>query len=114
MMLCALCLMNFAVLARYNSVSRCEPSIAIFGNTAYCALSVQTKDSSDKISAVIRLCTSSGLVLRTWEKAAVGTLDFSDSCSVTSPGTYYLKVEVDVDGANGSDFIQTERSAVKK
>ena len=114
MMLCVLVVMSFAVSARYNLVTRFLPAFTISGNTASWSLLVQTADSSASIDATLKLCTASGTVLKTWEKSATGTLSFSSTYTVTSPGTYYLKVDVDVDGAAGNDYIKDELSAVKK
>ncbi len=111
------CIMSFAVVAqaaaRWNTTVNCTPGLVVSGNDAACSLRVSAKNSSDKITADIRLYAPSGSLLAVWSKEANGSLFFADSYPVTASGTYRMTVSIDVSGVDGKDHIDDEVTSRK-
>ncbi len=111
------CIMSLAVVAqaaaRWNSTAVCMPGISISGGSAVCSLTVHTQNSSDKITADIRLYAPDGSLLAVWAKSATGRMDFYDTYPASASGTYRMTISVDVSGKNGSDHIDDEVTSRK-
>lgn len=111
------CIMSFAVVAqaaaRWNTTVNCTPGLVISGNDAACSLRVTAKNSTDKITADIRLYAPNGSLLAVWSKEATGRMNFGDSYPVTASGTYRMTVSIDISGKDGSDHIDDEVTSRK-
>ncbi len=111
------CIMSLAVVAqaaaRWNSTAVCTPGISISGGSAACSLTVHAQNSSDKITADIRLYAPDGSLLAVWAKEATGRMNFGDTYPVSASGTYRMTISVDVSGKNGSDHIENEVTSTK-
>ena len=111
------CIMSLAVVvqaaARWNTTVNCTPGLVASGNPAVCSLTVNAKNSSDKITADIRLYAPNGSLLAVWAKSATGRMDFYDTYPVTASGTYRMTVSIDVSGVDGKDHIDDEVTSRK-
>lgn len=94
----------YAALRLNNSIT-CTPSLSITNTTAYCTLRVFARDSSDKIEATIKLKSSTGITLKTWNVTSYETLTFNDTYTIVKNKTYQLVVNVKVTGNKGTDTI---------
>lgn len=84
----------YAVEGRSRSIT---PGLSFTNKTANCSLEVIGDNSSDSISATIKLCRGTE-VLETWYESGDGYIFFSDTYTVNKTGTYKLTADVTING----------------
>lgn len=91
---------------RYNSTDSCSTSLTIKNAVATCKLNVIAQNTSDKITATIKLKNVNGIVVKTWNNVTgTGDIYFRDTYTVVRNNTYELIATVTVSGVNGTDYI---------
>lgn len=84
----------YAVEPRSKSI---VPSLTFSGKTANCGVDIVSTNTSDSISATIKLCRGTE-VLETWYESGDGYIFFSDTYTVDKTGTYKLTADVTING----------------
>lgn len=71
------------------------PSLSFDGTQANCTVSIYANNSSEKISAIVKLWNGS-TCLKTWSASGTGSLSFYQTATVKKGQTYKLEVSYSV------------------
>lgn len=83
------------------------PTLAFNGTTATCKVLITGDDTSDTISATIKLYNGSSCI-KTWNaQGESGTLRFEDTATVVKGKTYTLSVDAKINGKPQDTFSIT-------
>lgn len=93
---------------RWNSTTRCIPTLEFSGTKASCSILVNTVKGAT-IDATMTLYHGTDEVA-SWDLSGTTRLSETKTCTVTKGETYKLTIVVNVEGPNGSDSITKSTS----